>query len=215
MASTSTGIPNGSSPAPIADRAWRPASPQISRIKSLKPLMAAGVTLNPSAHLTKPSALIHRPTRSRVPSSCCREARIETGRAGRVVGLLNGDLATDAARYKQPVAVEWSVARHVREAVVHSYHFERQVHPGRGRRGCRQLDPKFGEAVVDRSHTGSLSLKPLRLAPLLARRAMNHCGSVGLRLVSRFTTPSWRLTMHPTVPFIRTPGSVIASALVS
>src|SRR3954469_7237219 len=42
-ASTSTGMPNGNSPAPIADRAWRPASPQTARMSSLNPLMAAGV----------------------------------------------------------------------------------------------------------------------------------------------------------------------------
>ena len=37
-------MPKGSSPAPIAERAWRPASSQSSTIRSLKPLIAAGVT---------------------------------------------------------------------------------------------------------------------------------------------------------------------------
>ena len=77
IASTSTGIPNGSSPAPIAERAWRPASPQSSRIRSLKPLMAAGVTLKSSAHLTKPSTLIQAVTRSSSPSSCLSDASID------------------------------------------------------------------------------------------------------------------------------------------
>ena len=78
IASTSTGIPNGSSPAPMAERAWRPASPQSSRIRSLKPLMAAGVALKPSAHLTKPSSLIQAVTRSRSPSAAFSEASIDS-----------------------------------------------------------------------------------------------------------------------------------------
>ena len=71
-------MPNGSSPAPIAERAWRPASPQTSRIRSLKPLMAAGVASKPSAHLTKPSSFSQAVTRSRSPSSCRSDASIES-----------------------------------------------------------------------------------------------------------------------------------------
>jgi hypothetical protein len=110
MASTSTGMPNGSSPAPIAERAWRPASPHSVRMRSLKPLIAAGVTLKPSAHLTKPRTLIQALDVVEVPEFLLE--RGEHGKACRsrgVVGLLDGDLGADAAAEKLAIAVKWPV----------------------------------------------------------------------------------------------------------
>src|SRR3954452_10131421 len=78
IASISTGMTDGSSATPIAERAWRPASPQRSRMRSLKPLITAGIRLKPGAQLTRPSALIQPFTRSRSPSSCLSEASIES-----------------------------------------------------------------------------------------------------------------------------------------
>src|SRR3954469_5079545 len=40
---------NGSSVTPIAERAWRPGSPQSSTMRSLKPLMTTGIALKPGA----------------------------------------------------------------------------------------------------------------------------------------------------------------------
>ena len=79
IASTSTGTSNGSLCAPIADRAWRPAgSPQTSSTRSVKPLITAGGLSKSSAHWTRPSALTQLVTRSRSPSSCSSEAKIES-----------------------------------------------------------------------------------------------------------------------------------------
>lgn len=49
IASTITGTFNGDGPCPGADRAWRPASPQISTTRSLKPLTTFALSWKPGA----------------------------------------------------------------------------------------------------------------------------------------------------------------------
>ena len=103
-------MPNGSSPAPIAERAWRPASPHRARIKSLKPLIAAGVVeslrapdeakrLDPAGHAVELAEFLLE--RGEDGQAC---------RARSLVGLLDGDLASDGAGDEQAVAVERPVA---------------------------------------------------------------------------------------------------------
>src|SRR5204863_9229385 len=69
-ASTSTGIPAGSSATPIALRAQRPrSSPYTSTTRSVKPLITAGWSPKPGAERTSPSTLTQRSTASSEPSS--------------------------------------------------------------------------------------------------------------------------------------------------
>ena len=48
---------NGSSAAPIAERAWRPASPHSSITRSLNPLITPGVPLKPGRAVDEPERL--------------------------------------------------------------------------------------------------------------------------------------------------------------
>jgi hypothetical protein len=49
IASTMTGTSRGEGPCPGAERAWCPASPQISTIRSLKPFTTFALSWNPGA----------------------------------------------------------------------------------------------------------------------------------------------------------------------
>ena len=81
---------NGSSAAPIAERACRPGSPHSSNTRSLKPLIAAGVTLNPGAQLTKPSAFTQPGDAVEVAELLLqRGEHREPGLARGLVGLLH------------------------------------------------------------------------------------------------------------------------------
>ena len=52
MASTSTDAPRGNSATPMAERAWRPAGPNTSIIRSLAPLITLGWSLKPGSLAT-------------------------------------------------------------------------------------------------------------------------------------------------------------------
>src|SRR5205823_5922742 len=70
VASTSTGMPAGSSATPIALRAQRPrSSPYTSTTRSVKPLITAGWSPKPGAERTSPRTLTQRSTASSEPSS--------------------------------------------------------------------------------------------------------------------------------------------------
>ena len=60
---------------PTADRAWRPASPKTSTMRSEKPLMTFGWSAKSSVHCTMPSAFTTRRTRSRLPRALRVDAR--------------------------------------------------------------------------------------------------------------------------------------------
>ena len=148
-ASTSTGMPKGSSPAPIADRAWRPAlAPQLQDQvaeavddgrRHVEALGAAheAERLDPGRHAVEVSELLLE-----------RGEHRQAGRSRRLVGLLDGDLAADAAGDEHPVAVERPVARDVREVAVNAHERERQPHAGRrGRRG-REREAELSQPVL-------------------------------------------------------------------
>ncbi len=146
----------GSSPAPIAERAWRPASPQSARIKSLKPLIAAGVTLKPSAHLTKPSTFSHPVT---VQLAELLLERGEHGKACRscgVVRLLDGELGADAPARELPVAVEGPVTCDVRELAVDAHRFIREPHARRRNQRRGKREAHLTQAILDHAHVSSL-----------------------------------------------------------
>src|SRR3989442_10426538 len=69
MSSSSIAMFRGSSAAPRARRAWRPASPKIWTRRYDPPLMTAGCWVKPSAEATRPVSRTMRVTRSSVPNS--------------------------------------------------------------------------------------------------------------------------------------------------
>src|SRR5438132_3688294 len=75
MSSSSMAMFRGSSAAPRARRAWRPASPKIWTRRSDAPLMTAGCWVKPSAEATWPDIRTTRLIRSRLPSSCLAIAK--------------------------------------------------------------------------------------------------------------------------------------------
>ena len=100
--------------------------------QSLKPLITAGVASKPSAQLDEAERLDpagHAVELPELPLE--RREHRQPGRAGRLVALLDGHLAADAALEEHPVAVERPVAGHVRQVAVHAHELERQPHAGR------------------------------------------------------------------------------------
>ena len=85
IASTSTGTSNGSCAAPIAERAWRPASgPQTSSTRSVKPLITAGGLSKPGRALDEAERLdpAASPGRGRrAPARARRRSRAPVSRA--------------------------------------------------------------------------------------------------------------------------------------
>ena len=73
--STSTETFEGREDRPIAERAWRPASPKSCWSRSEAPLMTVGCAPNSGPTFTKPTTLTTRFTRSSEPTACFTQAR--------------------------------------------------------------------------------------------------------------------------------------------
>jgi len=86
------------------------------------------------------------------------------GRAGGGVGLLDGDLGTDAPRHQGPVTVERPVAGDVREVAVDAHELERQLHSGRRGRRRGKLEPEIRQPVLDRAHRASVPARAFTCA---------------------------------------------------
>src|SRR5439155_17036080 len=75
VSSISTAAPRGSAATPMAERVWRPASPNTSCSTRLAPSTTAGWASKPGAEATNPVTRTTRTTRSRLPSASRSTAR--------------------------------------------------------------------------------------------------------------------------------------------
>ena len=119
----------------------------------MKPLITAGVLLNPGAQLTNPSAFTQPLTRSSSPSSCFERGEDgEPGQARRLVALLDREVVADLALDQDLGAVGGQMAGDVGDAAAHPDEVELELDPRRGGERSRQLQAELREPVLDPSH---------------------------------------------------------------
>jgi hypothetical protein len=190
------GTLSGEGPCPGAERAWRPASPQSSTMRSLKPLTTAAFCPKPGAQWTDGSEPV--PDAVEVAEVALERGEDrERGQPRGLVGLIDREIATDEPLDKLRRSVERAVPGDIGKASVHLDQFEV---PGRDERRRQtkshlfelRLDPHRAAAQTghclnaDQSLTASSFMGAPRsrnLAPApLTRQASGlsvHSGQVG------------------------------------
>ena len=132
-------------------RGGRPR-PQSSRIRSVKPLITAGVLLKPGAQLTSPSALTQPADPVELAELLLQRGEDrEPGEARGLVALLDREVAADLALHQDLGAVGGQVAGDVGEAAAHPDEVELELDPGRG-----------GERLAAAPSPSSASLSSIR-----------------------------------------------------
>src|SRR3954471_24160972 len=164
---------NGSSATPIAERAWRPASPQRSRMRSLKPLITAGIRLKPRSAVDEAQRLgpALRPVE-------VAELLLERGehrerrRAGGCIGLLDANLCAHLAAEGRPEAIEWAMARDVRDVTDDADELESDLHARRRGEHRGQRQAELGKAGLDEGHRRSVVPRGQQGSTLVVQQPM-------------------------------------------